>query len=107
MNDDPRTTVADEESQKVCEKWADKPKDHLNEFDDRGAVFEKIFRTVFRQAPVQEITHTRLPTRRSISEFAPHAVLSGSRIARPTKRELQEGKLMRVSNSTMIRSATG
>ena len=41
LNDDPRATVADKESQKVCNKWADKPKDHLNEFDDCGAIFGK------------------------------------------------------------------
>ena len=92
MNDDPRTTVADKESQKVCDKWADKPKDHLNEFDDRGAVFGKIFRTV-SATTVQEITHTRPPTRLSRSGFDLHAVLSGSRIICHTKRELQEGKL--------------
>ena len=108
MNDDLCTTVADQESQKFCGEWADKPKDHLNEIDDRGAVFRKgeMYLESFSPVTVQEITHTRLPTRRSISEFDPHAMLSGSRIACPTKRKLQKGKVMRISKSTLIKSAT-
>ena len=109
FSDDPRTTVADEESQKFCGKWANKPKDHLNEIGDRDAAFEKGERYLvpFSPATVQEITHTRPPIRRSRSEFNPYAVLSGSRIVCHTKRELQEGKLMRISKSSVIKLATG
>ena len=66
--------------------------------NDRDAVFgmEERYSEPFSPATVQEITHTRLPIRRSISEFDPHAVLSGSRIACPMKRDLQEGNLMTV-----------
>ena len=55
---------------------------------------------------MQEITHTRLPIRLSRVEFDPQAVLSGSRIACPTKRELHSKGKTDEGKSTLIKSAT-
>ena len=88
-NDDPCTTVTDEENQQFCNKHANEPKDHLNKFDDDGTVFITKKSETFLPDNMQEITDTSPPTRGSRPEYEPHVGPRVPRMICPTKREHQ------------------